>query len=333
MKVGDDQKHAIDSDTSSSQLRRTRIVPRWRQTRTGTAVIAALALLISTTAWLSLVFSGNTTRCKHQFSSKTSSFLVSPPESNVHYPVAYYYNVSDDGDVNELLLKHAVFGIAGSSSLWKTRKEFVKLWWRPEEMRGYVWLDEDVVREDGDELLPPVMISGDTSRFRYTNPIGHPSGVRISRIVTESYRLKLPQVKWFVLGDDDTIFNADNLIAVLSKYDVGEMVYIGSPSESHSANSYFSHGMAFGGGGIAVSYPLAKALSAIHDECIDRYPKLYGSDDRLHACITELGIPLTREIGFHQVMRFQHLNSLLSFLAIAVEFFNIIFLDAVGHKG
>uniref|UniRef100_A0A6V7QUK4 Uncharacterized protein n=1 Tax=Ananas comosus var. bracteatus TaxID=296719 RepID=A0A6V7QUK4_ANACO len=72
------------------------------------------------------------------------------------------------------------------------------------------------------------------------------------------------------------------------------------PSESHSANTYFSHSMAFGGGGIALSYPLAETLAQMQDECLERYPRLYGSDDRLHACISELGVPLTREFGFHQ---------------------------------
>jgi len=93
---------------------------------------------------------------------------------------------------------------------------------------------------------------------------------------------------------------ADNLVAVLSKYDWREMVYVGASSESHSANTYFSHSMAFGGGGVALSFPLAVALAQTLDVCIERYPKLYGSDDRLHACITELGVPLSREYGFHQ---------------------------------
>lgn len=101
--------------------------------------------------------------------------------------------------------------------------------------------------------------------------------------------------------DDDTIMSPDNLVAVLSKYDWREMVYVGGSSESHSANTYFSHSMAFGGGGVAVSYPLAEALAGMQDECLERYPKLYGSDDRLHACISELGVPLSREYGFHQV--------------------------------
>ncbi|XP_059662072.1 uncharacterized protein LOC132308104 [Cornus florida] len=304
--------HQHDDDNYISRLRSR----RWRQSRTGTAVGAVVALLIATAAWLSLVFSGTTPPRWHRFTrwegspnsfilrkslsssspslSLHSSSLSSPPHNTA------LVRRRQDGASEELSLKHIVFGIAGSSQLWKQRKEFVRLWWRPDETRGHVWLEEQVVPEKGDDSLPPIMVSEDISRFRYTNPTGHPSGLRISRIVAESFRLGLPHVRWFVLGDDDTIFNADNLVAVLSKYDASEMVYIGSPSESHSANSYFSHSMAFGGGGIAISHPLAEALTKFQDQCLERYPKLYGSDDRLHACITELGIPFTREHGFHQ---------------------------------
>lgn len=219
---------------------------------------------------------------------------------------------------SSLELKHLLFGIAGSSHLWDRRKEIVRLWWRPREMRGNVWLEEPPrpnqtqeigndsmnpsVGDDDDELLlPKRMVSEDTSRFRYTNPMGHPSGLRIARIIKESFRLGFDDVRWFVLGDDDTLFNVDNLVDVLAKYDWREMVYVGSPSESHSANTYFSYNMAFGGGGIAISYGLAKVVVEILDECLERYPKLYGSDDRLHACISEIGVPLSREYGFHQV--------------------------------
>ncbi|KAK1325091.1 hypothetical protein QJS10_CPA01g00475 [Acorus calamus] len=191
-------------------------------------------------------------------------------------------------------------GKLGSAHLWRRRREFVRLWWRPNHARGHLWLDESPPDDETDPSLPPIRVSEDISRFRYTNPTGHPSGLRISRIVSESFRLGLPNVRWFFLCDDDTIVNVENLIGVLNKYDPSEMVYIGTPSESHSANTYFSHSMAFGGGGIAISYPLAEALSVIQDDCLERYPKLYGSDDRLHACISELGVPLSRELGFHQ---------------------------------
>ncbi|KAF5734395.1 hypothetical protein HS088_TW16G00844 [Tripterygium wilfordii] len=318
--------HSISADSGSPAVNnsgsRSPLSPyrprnrRWRQSRTATAVVAVAALLLSTTAWLSLVFFDTTAHCWHRFKhwegspnrlpwfrdhrhlpsfNRRSPIAPSPPPPLPRNPSLSEWELRE-----ELSLKHIVFGIAGSSQLWKRRKEFLRLWWRSKDMRGHVWLHEQAPLEDGDDTLPPVMVSEDTARFRYTNPTGHPSGLRISRIISESFRLDLPNVRWFVLGDDDTIVNADNLVAVLSKYDPSEMMYIGGPSESHSANTYFSHSMAFGGGGIAISRPLAEALSNMQDECIERYPKFYGSDDRLHACISEIGIPLTRENGFHQ---------------------------------
>ncbi|RVX09195.1 hypothetical protein CK203_013763 [Vitis vinifera] len=279
-------------DKSSNMSPRRVRSRHWRHSRTGTAVVAVLALLLSTAAWLSLASPGSF------FIYLAAADHVTPPPSVSLLPFPRNASLPSAGE--ELSLRHIVFGIAGSSHLWKRRKELVRLWWRPNDMRGHVWLEERVSPEEGDDSLPAIMVSEDISRFRYTNPTGHPSGLRISRILSESFRLGLPDVRWFVLGDDDTIFNADNLVSVLNKYDPSEMVYIGGPSESHSANSYFSYSMAFGGGGIAISHPLAEALSKIQDGCLDRYPKLYGSDDRLHACITELGVPLTREHGFHQ---------------------------------
>lgn len=37
-----------------------------------------------------------------------------------------------------------------------------------------------------------------------------------------------------------------------------------------------------------------------------RYPELYGSDARIHVCMSELGVPLTKEPGFHQVNNSGH---------------------------
>ncbi|CAN8246477.1 unnamed protein product [Cochlearia groenlandica] len=203
-------------------------------------------------------------------------------------------------------LNHVVFGIAASAKLWKQRKEYIKTWYKPKKMRGYVWLDKEVKTkpEAGDqENLPPVKISGDTSSFPYKNKQGHRSAIRISRIVSETLLLldsDSKNVRWFVMGDDDTVFVTENLVRVLRKYDHEEMYYIGSLSESHLQNIYFSYGMAYGGGGFAISYPLALALSKMQDRCIKRYPALYGSDDRMQACMSELGVPLTKEQGFHQ---------------------------------
>nr|KYP64241.1 hypothetical protein KK1_018833 [Cajanus cajan] len=110
----------------------------------------------------------------------------------------------------------------------------------------------------------------------------------------------MENVRWFVMGDDDTFFVTENLVKVLQKYDHNEFYYIGTSSESHMQNIHFSYNMAFGGGGFAISYPLAVALERMQDRCIERYPALFTSDDMIQACMAELGVPLTKEIGFHQ---------------------------------
>ncbi|MBA0552835.1 hypothetical protein Golob_023612 [Gossypium lobatum] len=194
-----------------------------------------------------------------------------------------------------------VFGIAASSKLWQKRKEYIKIWYKPDRMRGVVWLDNRVkYSAEDNRTLPPVRFSSDTSKFHYTNSQGHRSAIRISRIVTETLSMKMDNVRWFVMGDDDTVFITENLIRILRKYDHTQYYYIGSLSESHIQNIFFSYSMAYGGGGFAISYPLAKALSKMQDRCIQRYPGLYGSDDRMQACMAELGVPLTKELGFHQ---------------------------------
>ncbi|XAR70264.1 Glycoprotein-N-acetylgalactosamine 3-beta-galactosyltransferase [Bertholletia excelsa] len=194
-------------------------------------------------------------------------------------------------------LKDIVFGIASSARVWEHRKNYIKLWWRPKEMRGTVWLDSPVPTQP-DEGLPQVRVSGNVAPF--TRPGGDPLPVRISRIVSESYRLGMRNVRWFVMGDDDTFFVTENLLRVLSKYNHNEFYYIGGQSESHLQNIFFSYNMAFGGGGFAISYPLARALEAMQDKCLKRYTFLLASDDRIQACMAELGTPLTKELGFHQ---------------------------------
>ncbi|KAL3833464.1 hypothetical protein ACJIZ3_008200 [Penstemon smallii] len=212
-------------------------------------------------------------------------------------------------------LEHIVFGIAASAKLWGKRKEYIKIWWEPaKKMRGIVWLDNRVKTYKNETgQLPEIRISEDTSKFSYKNRKGHRSAIRISRIVSETLRLgEMENVRWLVMGDDDTVFVTDNLVRVLNKYDHNQYYYIGSSSESHLQNIYFSYGMAYGGGGFAISYPLAKALEKMQDRCIQRYPGLYGSDDRMQACMAELGVPLTKELGFHQYDVYGNLFGLLA---------------------
>ena len=59
-----------------------------------------------------------------------------------------------------------VFGMAASSRLWNHRKEYIKLWWRPNVTRGNFWLDQEVTNEPSEEyLLPTLRISSDVSKL------------------------------------------------------------------------------------------------------------------------------------------------------------------------
>ena len=60
-------------------------------------------------------------------------------------------------------------------------------------MRGFVWL-EKCVKEHQGEPLPIVKVFEDISNFSYTNPTGHPYGIRIARIVKEALKLDLLDV-------------------------------------------------------------------------------------------------------------------------------------------
>lgn len=138
-----------------------------------------------------------------------------------------------------------------------------------------------------------------------------PFQVRIVRTVLETFRQGDKDVRWYVMADDDTVLFVDNLVEVLGKYNHSKYYYIGSNSECVKSNADFSFDMAFGGAGYALSYPLVEALAAKLDGCIERYPYLYVSDFMLHSCLADLGVPLTREKGFHQVIYCMQFLSLI----------------------
>ena len=216
------------------------------------------------------------------------------------------YNSSQDAyAATATSLEHVVFGIASNQQSWTAhRKEYVRLWWKQHSMRGCVFLESlppDHQNQTNDTSLPPVCISGDTTRFRYTYRGGSRSAIRVARVVSEIVALNHSNVRWYVFGDDDTVFFPENLVKTLSKYDHELWYYIGANSEIYEQNRIFGFGMAFGGAGFAISSSLAKALAKIFDSCIERYPHLYGSDSRISSCLTELGVGLTHEPGFHQV--------------------------------
>lgn len=151
------------------------------------------------------------------------------------------------------------------------------------------------------ENSPAYKVSADTSQFKYSCWYGSRSAIRIARIVKESFELGLENIRWFVMGDDDTVFFTDNLVTVLAKYNHNEMYYIGGNSESVEQDVLHSYTMAYGGGGFAISYPLAAELVRVLDGCIDRYDKFYGSDQKVQGCLSEIGVSVTKELGFHQM--------------------------------
>ena len=75
-------------------------------------------------------------------------------------------------------ISHVVFGIAASAKLWEQRKNYIKIWYKQDQMSGIVWLDKPL-KTKNTEGLPPVTISADTSRFPYTNLQGHRSAWRL----------------------------------------------------------------------------------------------------------------------------------------------------------
>ncbi|RZB52624.1 uncharacterized protein LOC114395783 [Glycine soja] len=222
--------------------------------------------------------------------------------NNNHTTMKYMLQQKTPEEKASTNISHLLFGIGGSSATWQTRRQYSELWWRPGATRGFVWLESHPPdNTTWPETSPLYRVSGDTSVFKYTCSYGSRSAIRIARIVKESFELGLENVRWFVMGDDDTVFFTDNLVTVLSKYDHNEMYYVGGNSESVEQDVIHFYTMAFGGGGFAISYPLAKELVRILDGCIDRYAEFYGSDQKIQSCISEIGVQVTKEPGFHQV--------------------------------
>ncbi|XP_016449751.1 uncharacterized protein LOC107774652 [Nicotiana tabacum] len=234
------------------------------------------------------------------------SFIPHFSNSNAYSaaPVTNYrqkYVVKEEEE-EETNISHILFGLAGSAKTWNNRSRYSELWWRPNVTRGFVWLDENPQEnEPWPDTFPPYRVSQNTFTFKYTCWFGDRSVVRIARIVKESFELGLNNVRWFVMGDDDTLFFPKNLVTVLAKYDHNQMYYIGGSSYSVDLDVLFSNGIGCGGGGFAISYPLAAELVKILDGCINRYHYLFGSDQKIAACMAEIGVPLTNELGFHQV--------------------------------
>ncbi|CAL5004201.1 unnamed protein product [Urochloa decumbens] len=204
-------------------------------------------------------------------------------------------------------LRHVVFGVASSRRTLPLRLPLLRLWLRP-PARAFLFLDAPPPAAGDLPRGVSLRVSADASRFPYTHKRGLPSAVRVARIAGElvtaleqEEQSRRPPPRWLVLADDDTAFVLPNLLHALRRYDHREPWYLGARSESTAQNAWHGFAMAYGGAGIAVSWPLARRLARALDSCVLRYPHLYGSDARIYACLAELGVELTHEPGFHQI--------------------------------
>ncbi|KAL1547453.1 hypothetical protein AAHA92_23930 [Salvia divinorum] len=206
-------------------------------------------------------------------------------------------------DRNRTNLSHIAFGMMGSVKTWPHRRGYLEAWWRPNKTRGYVFLDQPPPPEllPWPSTAPPYRVVDNLSGlFRVTKP-RYELMPRMVHGILELVREEHDGVRWVVMGDDDTVVFVDNIVDVLAEYDHNKYYYLGWHSESVVSNLWFSFNQAFGGGGIVMSYPLARALAADMDGCLLRYADSTSADLITMTCIADIGVNLTPHKGIHQV--------------------------------
>ncbi|XWS73575.1 hypothetical protein CRYUN_Cryun02cG0140800 [Craigia yunnanensis] len=212
-------------------------------------------------------------------------------------------------------VSHLKFILVSSRKTLKSRKPYIEAWWRPNQIRGNIFLDSSPTKDllPWPSSYPPFQVNEDIRKLTVYPKLVVPAAVRLFRSILETFRLgDNENVRWYVMGDDDTVFLVHNLVDVLGKYDHTKYYYIGMTSEAVKSNFDFSFNMAYGGAGYALSYSLVQVLVPAIDDCIERYPHLRVSDQLLSSCLADLGVDLTIEKGFHQIDLLGDISGLLS---------------------
>ncbi|KAK9807858.1 hypothetical protein WJX72_011491 [[Myrmecia] bisecta] len=112
---------------------------------------------------------------------------------------------------------------------------------------------------------------------------------------------EFPDVQWYVLGDDDTLFLPPNLNTLLASRDPEQDWYIGQVSEVAGQVEQFGE-MAYGGGGFVLSHKTMSRLEPEFEDFLKRNRHMYGGDERIGKClISEMSVNLTPHAGFHQL--------------------------------
>ncbi|CAN4094916.1 unnamed protein product [Withania somnifera] len=239
-----------------------------------------------------------------------SNFLFKDPNCSSPYELLESSNnnlpfaqLSSSNDQNPTNLSHLVFGLFGSEKTWPHRKSYIESWWRPNVTRGYLFVD---VAPSGDLLpwskrSPPYRVSTNITTLVQETQHVAPIQARWVHGIKEILEQEHEGIRWVIMGDDDSIFFVENFVDVLAKYDHNKYYYFGGQSEYILSHYWNSFNQAFGGAGIIMSFPLAKALAGDMESCLRRYPLLRYADLIIMTCIVDFGANFSPFKGQHQI--------------------------------
>lgn len=196
-------------------------------------------------------------------------------------------------------LRNILWSISTSAATFDRIIQLTSIWIDEEpDARVAIWTDK--IPSDIPDKWRQITHINTASTHKWWKMTKKDHHTRIAWTIVDAFRLGVPDVDWFVISDDDTLWFPRNLANILSKYNPKEYLYIGNLSEDHGQIQFHSR-MAYGGGGYVISYALAKLLSKTLANCLPRFDNLYGQDSRISSCLSELEISLTRVHGFHQL--------------------------------
>jgi hypothetical protein len=107
-------------------------------------------------------------------------------------------------------------------------------------------------------------------------------------------RAHFPGRKWYIIGDDDTLFSPLALAQWLQNFDANQAWYIGGRTESLDSRLRGSWDAAYGSSGIVLSEGFLRTSGPGFSRCIEVAPrsKILGSSI-LHLCMSRFGVPMT----------------------------------------
>ncbi|XP_057767712.1 uncharacterized protein LOC130987994 [Salvia miltiorrhiza] len=232
-----------------------------------------------------------------------------------HYPNSKFFSLRAPVPEPPTNLNHVIFGLLGSENAWHDRQHYTQSWWRPNVTRGVLYLDKaptgDLV--PWSPASPPYRVSDDLTKLLQETGAGYPIMIRMVHGIMEVVReMGDANVRWVVMGDDDSVFFVDNMIDALGELDHRKYYYVGGQSEFVMSNYWFSFNQGFGGAGFMLSYPLAKALANDMESCLRRYAQLNSADTITMTCIADIGVNLSPHKGIHQIDLHGDLSGFLS---------------------